>query len=468
MPYDMTPEPMATDAEMALLSAILWRPRVMDDVVDIVTPDMFTDARHVAIWRVASEMSAAGQQPSVPAIAARLDTDPTLAAMGVKAHIAALAAAMVTVVNVTDYAKLVADAHKRRGTMEVCRQAIAEAQDMSTPDTASDVLERLETKLSHLAETGSTERPIVSMRDAAVRAMEAAEAAMKADGQLLGLPTGVEELDRVLGGLHSPDLVVVGARPGMGKSALLGTIARAAAARGTGVLIYSLEMGADQLAAREIAAHTGLSADRQRKGRLAPSDFTVMLEAQQAIAALPIWIDDNPGTSIARIRGRARRLKRRHGLGLIIIDYLQLLLGGKHEYRVQEMSKITRDLKAMALELQMPVVALSQLNRDVERREDKRPMLADLRESGSIEQDADVILFLYRHEYYLGKAKPLRKAGERDEQFNPRLLDWEEDMHRHKGKAEIIVAKNRHGPECTVDAAFDAERTAFGGAEVAA
>jgi replicative DNA helicase len=304
-----------------------------------------------------------------------------------------------------------------------------------------------------------------------------AEAAMKRDG-LAGVASGLHDLDRLLGGFHPSDLIILAARPSMGKTALATNIAYnvAAAARTEKdaegnpielrqpVAFFSLEMSAEQLASRIIAERTGVRSDSMRRGDIHDEEFDAIFEASRQLFELPLFVDDTPALSVSQVRTRARRLKRQHGLSMVVVDYLQLMQpppGRRVDNRVQEVSEITRGLKALAKDLDVPVIALSQLSRAVEQREDKRPQLADLRESGSIEQDADVVMFIYREQYYAERAEPSQRDGEDDNKFHERLERWKERCERAYGKAEIIIAKQRHGPIGSREFAFDGDTTRF-------
>jgi replicative DNA helicase len=303
------------------------------------------------------------------------------------------------------------------------------------------------------------------------------EAAMKRDG-LAGVSTGLSDLDRLLGGLHRSDLLILAARPSMGKTSLATNIAYNVAAatriekdaegnpveQRQPVAFFSLEMSAEQLASRVIAERTGVRSDSMRRGDIHDEEFDKIFEASRELSELPLFVDDTPALSVSQVRTRARRLKRQHGLSLIVVDYLQLMqppAGKRSDNRVQEVSEITRGLKALAKDLDVPVMALSQLSRAVEQREDKHPQLADLRESGSIEQDADIVMFIYREQYYAERAEPTQRDGEDDNKFHERLERWKERCERAYGKAEIIVAKQRHGPIGSREFAFDGDTTRF-------
>jgi len=350
-------------------------------------------------------------------------------------------------------------------------------QDLDDP--AREQIERVEKKLFDLATTGQTEGGFQVFETALTSAILNAEAAFKRSGKTVGVATGFIDLDGKLGGLHPSDLVVLAGRPSMGKTALATNIAfyaarnylptaapdpRKAAEDGAVVGFFSLEMSAEQLATRILAEESGVSSDRIRRGDVSHEDFDKFVQASQQLAALKLFIDDTPALSVAAVRTRARRLKRQQGLGLIVIDYLQLLRPSNQtraqDNRVQEISEITRGLKALAKELDVPVLALSQLSRAVEQREDKRPMLADLRESGSIEQDADVVMFIFREEYYLSR-EPSRRPDEAESKYSERYQEWRERLEKVHGLGEIIVAKQRHGPIGAVKLRFDAETTKF-------
>lgn len=328
-----------------------------------------------------------------------------------------------------------------------------------------------ESKLFNLAESGDMKGGFVTLRDSVMTAIELAEKAYKTDGHVTGVTTGLRDLDRKLGGLQNSDLLIMAARPSMGKTSLAVNIGFNAAKKyaetggkeGGIVGFFSLEMSADQLATRILSDQSGISGDAIKKGNIRQDDFRKFAEASQVLSQIPFHIDDTPALSIGAVRQRARRLKRQHGLNLLIIDYLQLLSGNgsrqSTDSRVNEVSEITRGLKAIAKELNIPVIALSQLSRAVEQREDKRPQLSDLRESGSIEQDADVVMFIYREEYYLSRTEP--DVG------TEKHLEWQDRMGRAHNISETIVAKARHGPIGTVKLYFDPNLTRFSDLDIA-
>ena len=353
---------------------------------------------------------------------------------------------MVTIINAGDYGRTIYDGYLRRQLIEIGTETVNDAYEHNIELEARQLMEMAEKKLFDLATTGSADggfQPFVqALRNAAT---ELAQLAYKRSGKTSGVSTGFTDIDNLLGGLHPSDLIIAAGRPSMGKTAFATNIAFNAAkayragrgptgesiAEDGGVVgFYSLEMSAEQLATRVLAEESGVSGDKIRRGEVAREEFDAFIQASMKLESIPLFIDDTPALTISAVRTRARRLKRQHGLHLVIIDYLQLLQGtpkpGGEQNRVQEISEITRGLKALAKELNVPVIALSQLSRAVEQREDKRPMLSDLRESGSIEQDADVVMFVYREEYYLGRAEPGRRPEESEDKFNQRYADWQE------------------------------------------
>jgi replicative DNA helicase len=347
-------------------------------------------------------------------------------------------------------------------------------------DSAEEQIERAEKTLFDLATTGHAEGGFRAFGTALATAILNAEAAFKRSGKTVGVATGFRDLDKKLGGLHPSDLIVLAGRPSMGKTALATNVAfnaakkykplhtsdgRKTAEDGAVVGFFSLEMSAEQLATRILAEASGTSSDRIRRGEVSREDFDQFVAASEHLQRLPLFVDDTPALTISGLRTRARRLMRQHGLGLIVVDYLQLLRPSNQaraqENRVQEISEITRGLKTLAKELNVPVLALSQLSRAVEQREDKRPLLSDLRESGSIEQDADVVMFIFREEYYLSRLQPTKLADEADEKYQGRIQKWQDNCEEVYGITEVIVAKQRHGPIGTIKLRFTAETTKF-------
>jgi replicative DNA helicase len=429
------------EAEQALLGAILMNNPVHASVVEIVRTEHFADPLHGRLFEIAGRLIERGQMVSVLTLKTMAEQDEGLKAVGGPAYLARLAATSVHVQDAPSMARMVRDCAVRRGLIAATSDAMAGAYDTAAEHDVGEQIETLEQRLYDLAE-GATGEGIQPFHRALTEAVKSAEAAHQRDG-LSGLSTGLRDLDELLGGLHRSNLEIVASRPGMGKTALGTGMAFAAAKAGQAVGFFSLEMSAEQLGLRIIAEQAGLSSDRIRKGELSAKEMDRVLSAAHELEAIPLYIDDTPGMSIAGLRTRARRLKRKHGLGLVVVDYLQLIEASKRqkENRVQEVSEITRGLKTLAKELDVPVLALSQLSRNVEQRSDKRPLLSDLRDSGSIEQDADTVIFIYREEYYR------RLQGQ--------------DPSDVRGQAELNIAKHRHGPTGLVHLSFDGATTTF-------
>jgi replicative DNA helicase len=354
--------------------------------------------------------------------------------------------------------------------IRLSEDVVMKARTANLEMTAETQIEEAEQRLFTLAEQDQAQGGLRAFSQSLTQAIQMADAASKSSGGLSGVGTGLRDLNRLLGGLQRSDLIILAGRPGMGKTALATNIAfHAATTTLTGetpqhVAFFSLEMSSEQLANRILSERSGIPSESIRRGDLTANQFRDLVHAAGEIETAPIFIDDTPALSISQLASRARRLKRTNDLGLIVVDYLQLLsapLGQRVENRVQEISSISRMLKSIAKELNVPVVALSQLSRAVEQREDKRPNLSDLRESGSIEQDADVVMFVYREEYYLSKSEPDRRDTDSDEVFNTRYERWKERLEKAQGRAEIIIAKQRHGPTGVIMPNFIAEQTKF-------
>jgi replicative DNA helicase len=471
--------PYNTEAEQALLGAILINNTAFYRVCEFLQPEHFGNAVHGRIFAAIGKLLGRGQIANPVTLKNLFDQDGALTEIGGAQYLARLAGAAAAIINAEDYGRSVHDLYLRRELIGLGEDLVNDAFRQDLDDPAREQIERLEKKLFDLATTGQTEGGFRAFGTALTSAILNAEAAFKRSGKTVGVATGFVDLDRKLGGLHPSDLVVLAGRPSMGKTALATNIAfyaarnyLPAAAReshkpaedGAVVGFFSLEMSAEQLATRILAEESGVSSDRIRRGDVSHEDFDKFVQASQQLAALKLFIDDTPALSVAAVRTRARRLKRQQGLGLIVIDYLQLLRPSNQtraqDNRVQEISEITRGLKALAKELDVPVLALSQLSRAVEQREDKRPMLADLRESGSIEQDADVVMFIFREEYYLSR-EPTRRPDEAESKYSERYQEWRERLEKVHGLGEIIVAKQRHGPIGAVKLRFDAETTKF-------
>ncbi|HYG85179.1 MAG TPA: replicative DNA helicase [Azospirillum sp.] len=472
-----TPEyrtpPHNEEAEQALLGAILVNNKAYERVSEFLRPQHFYDPVHQRIYEAISKLIERGQVANPVTLKAYFENDPGLVEDGGGAYLAQLAAGVVTVINASDYGKTIHDLFLRRQLIEVGTDMVNEAFQHDLDSNAMDQIEQAEKQLFDLASTGDVQGGFISFKDSLKVAIDMAEAAFRRSSHVTGVTCGLRDLDRKLGGLHPSDLLILAGRPSMGKTALATNMAFNAAkahmksngGEGACVGFFSLEMSAEQLATRILAGEAEVSGDKIRRGEIRDSDFPKFIQASQELGRVPFFVDDTPALSIAAVRTRCRRLKRTHGLGFVVVDYLQLLRGSSQrgsENRVQEISEITRGLKAIAKELDVPVLALSQLSRAVEQREDKRPQLADLRESGSIEQDADVVMFVYREQYYLERAEPARRPEETEDKFNDRYANWQKRYAEVHNTAEAIIAKQRHGPIGSVRLYFDGQYTKFG------
>lgn len=469
--------PQNIEAEQALLGSILLNNVAYEKVGELLQPEHFYDPVHGRIYAAISTMVNRGQVADPRTLRGLFENDPALAALGGADYLTNLAANVITIVNVEDYARIVHDLHLRRQLILLGSDVVNDAyiHDLEMPATKQ--IEATEQKLFDLARTGEIDRGFVKLEKAVAESMRMAEDAHKRNSHVTGVTTGLRDLDRKLGGLQKSDLIILAGRPSMGKTALATNIAANAArawshtagTEGSAVAFYSLEMSSEQLATRLLGDASSVPSDKIRRGETKTEDFSKFIEAAKTLSMSPLYIDDTPGLSIAAIRTRSRRLKRMvPHLGLIVIDYLQLLRGASRnnaDSRVQEVSEITRGLKALAKELNIPVLALSQLSRAVEMREDKKPQLADLRESGSIEQDADVVMFVYREEYYHARSEPTRRPEEPEDKFNQRHQRWMERGEEIRNVAQVVIAKQRHGPIGDVDLQFDGAYTRFSNLE---
>ncbi len=465
-------------AEQALLGALLANNKAYERVSDFLAPEHFVDPIHGRIYQAIARRVEAGQLADAVTLKAEFEHSGMLAEVGGTAYLAQLLTAMVGIINAGEYGRTIHDAWLRRQLIDVGEEVVNRAFGMDPELDGKDQVEAAEQRLFELATSGGTDGGFITFEKALIEAIEGAERAFRRAGHVSGLSTGLRDLDSKMGGLHATDLVVLAGRPGMGKTALVTKIA-AGAARAllrdarldnpngvprSSVALFSLEMSAEQLATRLLAEEARISGDRIRRGDIGQKDFDRFVQVSRDISALPIEIDDTPAITLSALRTRARRLKRTKGLSLLIVDYLQLMrpaAGTKPENRVLEISQITQGLKAIAKELRVPVIACSQLSRGVESRDDKRPQLSDLRESGTIEQDADVVMFIYRDEYYLQQRMPKIIAYENEQKYQAALEKFQSDLEQVHNKAELIIAKQRHGPTGKVDLLFEGAFTRF-------
>ena len=464
--------PHNLDAEQALLGAILVDNEAFWRVSDNLSEDHFFDPLHQRIFAALAGMIRRGRLATPVTIKSFFDGDEALEAAGGNEYLVKLASNAPTIMNAPEYARTVFELFQRRGLMHLGEDMVNTASSADVEQSPSQQIERAEQQLYELAERAKYEGGFQPFAFAARQARESAHAAYQRDGHLAGLASGLIDLDRMLGGLHKSDLIILAGRPSMGKTALATNIAFNVARRhraerqvdgttktveGGVVGFFSLEMSGVQLAMRLLAETTGIPTTRLRKGEFDLQQFEDLVSAEKTLETIPLHIDDTGGLSLAALAARARRLQRQKGLDLIVVDYLQLVTTSglrRNDGRVQEVSEVTQGLKALAKELDIPVIALSQLSRKVEDRDDKRPQLADLRESGSIEQDADVVMFVYREEYYVERTKP------GDDELE-KMIKWKDKMEAVHGLAEVIIGKQRNGPTGSVSLQFDGNLTRF-------
>ena len=462
--------PHNLEAEQALLGSLMFDNAVFERLSDRLRGSHMYEPFHQRLFEAIEDHIRQGMLAEPTILMERFKQDPAFHEFGGLRYLADLVDRAPPAANAPDYARVIYDLALRRDLIRIGGEMIKEAPNPETP--ADEQIEQAEQTLYSLAETGKPSSGFVNFSTALAGAVEMAGEAYQREGKLAGLATRLDDLDQKLGGLHPSDLLILAGRPSMGKTALATNIAFNVARNyrweptpdggrktvdGGVVAFYSLEMSAEQLAMRILADASGVSSDKLRKGEIDSSDFGKIRDAAVEIGESPLYIDATGGLSISKLAARARRLKRmEHGLDLIVVDYLQLITTGDNSQknRVQEVSEITGGLKALAKELSVPIIALSQLSRQVEQREDKRPQLSDLRESGSIEQDADCVMFVYRESYYLGRAEPREGSEEH--------LKWQEDMDRLEHQAEVVIGKQRHGPIGIVKLSFDANTTRFG------
>jgi len=471
--------PHNIEAEQALLGAVLVNNEAFYRVSDFLEPKHFFEPIHQRIFELVGGLVRAGKIATPVTLKTFLPADFDIAGLSVNQYLARLAAEATTIINAADYGRTVYDLSVRRDLITIGEDMVNLAYDAPVESTPLTHIEDAERKLYQIAETGRYDAGFQRFAQALTRAVDMAAQAYQRDGGLSGLATGLTDLDARMGGLQPSDLIILAGRPGMGKTALATNIAynvaksftpgdvRADGSRETvngGIVgFFSLEMSAEQLATRIIAEQSGIPSNKIRRGAIDEADFEKIKDVSIELQSLPFYVDETGGLSVGQLAARARRLKRQKGLDLLVVDYLQLLQGSNQrasESRVQEITEITTRLKALAKELNIPIVALSQLSRQVEGREDKRPQLSDLRESGSIEQDADVVMFVFREEYYHQMRKPTEANREK-------FAEWLAEGERVEGKAEVIIGKQRHGPTGTVELQFDAAVTRFANLDTA-
>ena len=471
--------PHNVEAEAALLGALMIDNRLVEDVQLKLRADHFFEPAHGRIYEAILRLVDRNMIANPVTLRPMFEGDAAMKELGGAGYLAQLTGSGAALIGARDFATQVYDLALLRALIGVGREMVEKAVDTSEAVDPKSQIEEAEVALYRVAEEGGEQGSVKSFAQATRLAVEQAERALNSGGHLSGITTGLDSVNGKIGGLHRSDLIILAGRPGMGKTALATNMAFNAARRlirdredgideaktsGAGVAFFSLEMSADQLATRILSEQSNISSENLRMGKISQIEFRNLARAAAELENLPLYIDDTPGLTIAALRTRARRLKRQRNIGLIVIDYLQLLQGSARsagENRVQEISEISRGLKQLAKELQVPVLALSQLSRAVEQREDKRPQLADLRESGSIEQDADIVMFVYREEYYVAAREPKRPGEGDDAKAFESHDQWMRDMERAFGLCELLIAKQRHGATGKVKLKFENRITKF-------
>ncbi|QGZ95484.1 replicative DNA helicase [Terricaulis silvestris] len=464
--------PHNLEAEQALLGAILFDNETYNRINSSLQEKHFYDPVHGRIFSACADLITAGQLADGVTLKERFSRDGGIKEIGGAVYLLKLMEAAAPLsAHAQSYADLIYDLALRRELIRVGNVISDLAESPPDDHDANDIIEEAERTLFGLAESGTTSRGFQDFKTAITKSIEVAAAAKNRGSDVSGISSGFRELDHKLGGFHGSDLIILAGRPSMGKTALALNMAMNAAlaklkgdqtkdeSHAGGVVgFFSLEMSAEQLATRLLSDYTSIESHRLRQGRIEKHEFMQINDAAQMLHTLPLHVDETGGISIAQLHNRARRLKRTAGLDLIVVDYLQLVTTNsrKNDGRVQEVSAVTQGLKTLAKDLNVPVLALSQLSRQVESRDDKRPQLSDLRESGSIEQDADVVMFVYREEYYLSRTEP--------EPNSDKHIEWRRKMDAAMNKAELILGKNRHGPIDTVDLTFEGKFTRFSSA----
>lgn len=468
--------PQNIEAEQALLGALLANNKAFEKVSEFLKPEHFADPVHAKIYDIISKLISKGHIADVITLKNYFEQEGLLDEVGGYKYLVQLADSSSPLTNAEYYAQFIYDKYLRRELINTGFEIVNEATKEDLDSNAFDQIESAEKKLFELSNQGDTRGGFVDFSEALNNSLHLIAEAYEKDGKISGLPTSLDALDYMIGGLNKSDLIIIAGRPAMGKTALATNIAYNVAEymannknmdpKTRGVAFFSLEMSADQLASRILSTVTQTNGKKMRNGELDKAEFMRIAAAVQELEQIPLYIDDTPGLNINMIRTRARRLRRNKGLGAIVIDYIQLIVGSSSKKnegnRVQELSEISRGLKILAKELNVPVIALSQLNRGVEQRDDKRPVMSDLRESGSIEQDADIVMFVFRENYYIQNEEPKQKAGETPEHFQKRQEEWEERLRRTKNIGEVIIGKQRHGSTGTVQLFWNGEFAQFG------
>ena len=453
--------PSNIEAEQALIGSILVNNDIIDEISNIVNHENFYDPLHSKIYNLIENLHNKGMIANPITLKNSFKNDEALSEVGGTEYLVKLTRFSSSVKQSIDYAKIVHEKFVKRELVKISETLSDEAVDETIDKTGENIIQDTEKSLFDLAERGTFHQSFLKFNQALDQTIEMATNAMKSEHGIVGVPTGLNDLDERLGGLHRSDLVIIAGRPSMGKTALATNIGYYAAKKilddnkKSSIAFFSLEMSSEQLSTRILSEQSRIKSNDIRRGKITEEEFNRLIETSRNIHNLPLYIDETPAITISTLSNRARRIKRLFGLDLIIVDYIQLMATGSKRYdgRVQEISEITQGLKALAKELSVPVLALSQLSRAVEHRDDKKPQLSDLRESGSIEQDADVVMFVFREEYYLERKEPKLGSIEHGE--------WQAKMNEIIGSADIIIGKQRHGPTGNIQVEFEGIYTKF-------
>ncbi len=451
--------PNNIEAEQAVIGSILVSNDIFDEINTIVSSINFYDPMHQKIFEAIESLIYKGMLANPITLKNYFEDEKD--EINVPEYLVKVTKFSTSVRQAIEYSKIIYDMFVRRELIKISEETIDSAKLNDLDTSGQTIIENSERQLFDLAEKGSFNSSLIKFDDAMKQTIEMASAAYKNEEGIVGVPTGLRDLDDKLGGLHQSDLIIIAGRPSMGKTSLATNIAFNAAqklqdnGKKSSIAFFSLEMSSEQLSTRIISEQARISSNDIRRGRISDDQFDKFLETSKNIAELPLYIDETPAISIAALSNRARRIKRLFGLDMIVVDYIQLMRGTTYnkDGRVQEISQITQGLKAIAKELAVPVVALSQLSRQVEQRDDHKPQLADLRESGSIEQDADVVMFVYREGYYLSRKEPREATVEHAE--------WQAKMNEVAHLAQIIIGKQRHGPIGNITLEFEERFTKF-------
>jgi len=466
------------DAEIAVIGCLLWDNKSYEKIADFLIEDHFIDLNNKNIFKTIKRLLEKNILVTPITLKNYLEENDK-DSFDNYTYLNQIKDSAPSTQNTYQYARLLYDLHIKRSLIGIGKNIIQETISNQEDLEGINLIENAENDLYNLSQTGSSDRKYYLFGEVLKKAIDVISQSFKRDGKIAGLPSGLSDLDKKLGGFHNSDLIIIAGRPSMGKTALGTNIAFNAAQKfkekedelgnkttidGGKIAFFSLEMSSEQLATRVLAEQSKISSDKMRKAELNQEDFKKIAKVSSDLENLNLVIDDNPILTVASLRARARRLKRLYNIDMIIVDYLQLMSGSqnvRNDGRVQEISEITRGLKAIAKELNIPIIALSQLSRQVEQREDKRPQLADLRESGTIEQDSDVVMFIFRESYYLERMEPIKKPDEQEDTYSERHKRWRELCESRYNISEIIIAKQRHGPIGTIKAHFDPNFTRF-------